>query len=51
MIVGIDGRTLKNFDEMISYLFTHKSPGDVVQLQVLRNGQQIEVDVTLGARP
>jgi 2-alkenal reductase len=51
MIVGIDGRTMKNFDEMLSYLFTHKSPGDVVQLQVLRNGQQIEVDVTLGARP
>ncbi len=51
MIVGIDGRTLKNFDEMLSYLFTHKSPGDVVKLQIVRTGKQIEVDVTLGTRP
>jgi len=51
MIVAIDGRTIKNFDEMLSYLFSHTGPGDVIHLSVLRNGEQIQVDVTLGARP
>ncbi len=51
MIVAIDGRTIKSFDEMLSYLFSHTGPGDVVQLTVLRNGEEIRFDVTLGARP
>ncbi len=51
MIIAIDGRTIKNFDEMLSYLFSHTGPGDVVHLTVLRGGEEIQFDVTLGARP
>ncbi|MBX3002618.1 MAG: trypsin-like peptidase domain-containing protein [Anaerolineales bacterium] len=51
MIVAIDGRHVKNFDELISYLFSHASPGDVVQLDVLREGQPQQIELTLGARP
>lgn len=51
MIVAINGRQVKNFDELISYLFSHASPGDVVQLDVLREGQPQQIELTLGARP
>ena len=39
------------FDELLSYLITSKSPGDSVVLTVLREGQPIDVTLTLGARP
>jgi putative serine protease PepD len=51
MIVGIDDRTIQNFDEMIAYLFTHKSPGDTVQLTIIRDGDEVTLDLVLGARP
>jgi S1-C subfamily serine protease len=51
MIVGIDGNAIQNFDEMIAYLFTHKSPGETVQLTIIRDGDEITIDLVLGARP
>jgi S1-C subfamily serine protease len=51
MIVGIDGNPIQNFDEMIAYLFTHKSPGESVQLAIIRDGDEITLDLVLGARP
>jgi S1-C subfamily serine protease len=50
-IIAIDGRPIKDFDEMIAYLFTHKSPGEVATLSVIRGGEQIDIQLTLGARP
>lgn len=51
VILEIDGRQVLNFSDMIGYLFTDTSPGDVVELLVFRNGETLEVDLTLGARP
>jgi 2-alkenal reductase len=51
LIIGIDGRQVKTFDEMLSYLIVNKSPGDVVTLTILRGDQQLDVPITLGARP
>lgn len=50
-ITAIDGITIKNFDELISYLFTHKSPGETVTLSLIRNGEDMQIDLVLGARP
>jgi len=50
-IIAVDGRDVGGFDEMISYLFNHTSPGDTIQFIVLRDGQEITVDLVLGARP
>jgi len=50
-ITAIDGITVKNFDQLISYLFTSKSPGETVTLTVIRNGQEMQIDLTLGTRP
>jgi len=51
LVTAIDGRSVRTFDELISYLVTNKSPGDTVTLTVIRNGQSQDVTLTLGARP
>jgi 2-alkenal reductase len=51
VITAIDGQPIDTFDELLSYLTTHKSPGDTAVLTVLRDGQPMDVTVTLGSRP
>ena len=51
LIIAFDGRPVTTFDELLSYLLTTKSPGDTVVLTVIRNGEQVDVTVTLSARP
>jgi S1-C subfamily serine protease len=51
LIIAFDGRPVTSFDELLSYLTTTKSPGDTVVLTVLRDGEQMDFTVTLGARP
>jgi len=50
-ITAIDGRSIRTFDELLSYLITHKGPGDTVVLTVLRDGETQDVTITLGKRP
>lgn len=51
VITAIDGQAVPTFDDLLAYLTTNKSPGDTVVLTVLREGQTMDVTVTLGARP
>jgi S1-C subfamily serine protease len=51
LIVAFDGKPVDTYDEMLSYLLTTKSPGDTVVLTVLRDGQPMDMTVTLGERP
>jgi len=51
LITALDGKPVDTFDELLSYLITNKSPGDTVVLTVLRDGQAVDVTVTLGKRP
>jgi 2-alkenal reductase len=51
LITALDGRPINTFDELLSYLITNKSPGDNVVLTVLRDGQSLDITVTLGKRP
>ncbi|MDP1713648.1 MAG: trypsin-like peptidase domain-containing protein [Anaerolineales bacterium] len=51
LIIAIDGRETRSFDEMLAYLITNKSPGDTVVLTVLRGTEKVDVTVTLGKRP
>jgi S1-C subfamily serine protease len=51
LIIGVDGREVRVFGDLLTYLMTSKSPGDSIVLTVLRDGQQKEVTVTLGKRP
>jgi 2-alkenal reductase len=51
VIIAIDGQPVNTFDELLAYLTTNKSPGDTVVLTILREGQSMDVTVTLGVRP
>lgn len=51
LIIAIDGRPTRTFDDMLAYLITNKSPGDTVVLTVLRDNEPVDVTITLGKRP
>jgi len=51
LVVAVDGKPIKTFDELISYLITQKSPGETITLTILRGDQQLDVPLTLGERP
>ncbi len=51
LITAFDGQPVDTFDQLLSYLSTTKSPGDTVVLTVLRDGQSMDITITLGTRP
>ena len=51
IITAIDGQPIATFDQLLGYLTTNKSPGDTVVLTILREGQSMDVTVSLGTRP
>jgi 2-alkenal reductase len=51
LIIAIDGRTTQTFSELLSYLMQEKSPEDTITFTILRNNQELEVDLILGKRP
>ena len=50
IITAVDGMPVKVYGDLIAYIFKNKSPGDVITLTIIRNGQQKEVELTLGSR-
>lgn len=50
IIIAVDGMPVKIYGDLISYIFKNKSPGDVINLTIIRNGQEMEVPLTLGSR-
>ncbi len=51
IIVAIDGQKVDKFDDLISYLTRKVEVGQRITLTVLRDGEQVDVEVTVGARP
>jgi len=51
VIVSVDGKEVKQFDDLLSYLVRHTSAGDQVTLSILRSGKPMDIKVTLGVRP
>ncbi len=51
IIIAIDGQPTKHFDDLTSYLFAHTKVGQTVKLTVMRDGKQLDLSVTLAARP
>lgn len=50
VITAIDGNPVADFDEMIGYLAMNTNPGDRIVLSVYRNGQYVEIPLTLTSR-
>ena len=51
VIIGINDRPVSKFDDLISYLSRESTVGDTVVLTILRDGDTLQIDVTLEARP
>lgn len=51
LIIAIDGRPVKNYDDLMRYLVSNKGPGDEIILTVLRGEERLEVSVILDKRP
>jgi len=50
VITAVDGKTVTEFADLASYVIG-KNVGDTVQLSVIRDGENITVDITLAAMP
>jgi S1-C subfamily serine protease len=51
VIIAFNGQTVKSSDDLIAYLARSGVVGQTATLTVLRDGKQMELQVTLGARP
>lgn len=51
LIVSIDGKPVIQYDDLLAYLITQKSPGETITLGIIRDGNPMDVQVTLGKRP
>jgi S1-C subfamily serine protease len=51
VIVAYNGQTIKSSDDLVTFLARSGSVGQTISLSVLRGGKQIQVQVTLAARP
>ena len=51
IITAVDGITITDMSGLVSYLANNTSPGQTINLTVLRDGQQLTIPVTLSARP
>lgn len=51
VIVSVDNKAVRKIDDILVYLQREKSAGDEIQLTILREGQEIHLTATLGARP
>jgi 2-alkenal reductase len=51
VITGIDGQAVTTFEDLLIYIALHTSPGQEVNLTIVRDGQTQEVKVTLEERP
>jgi S1-C subfamily serine protease len=51
IIIGMNNQTIKNNDDLASYLEENTLPGQIIDLIVVRGTQTINIPVTLGTRP
>ena len=51
IVIAIDQVEVKRFDDVVNYLASHTSVGDRITLTVIRDGDEVELSVTLEGRP
>ncbi len=51
ILISINGVEVKRFDDVVNYLASHTSVGDVVTLTVVRDGSEVDLSLTLAERP
>ena len=51
IIIGIDGQEVNEFDDLLGYIIEQTVVNQTVELQILRDRQELTLPITLGARP
>lgn len=51
IVVGVDNQTIRKINDLIVYVERNKSPGDKIDITIIRDGQEITTELTLGERP
>ncbi|PVX27681.1 MAG: hypothetical protein CW716_01080, partial [Candidatus Bathyarchaeum sp.] len=51
VITGIDGVATRAMADLVVYMERNTSPGDVVVFEIIRDGEERSIEVTLGERP
>jgi len=51
IVIAINEVPVKRFEDMINYLASYTSVGDTATISIIRDGQEISLDVTLEERP
>ena len=51
IIIGIDDLVVEKFDDLLSYIVQETEVGQTVLLTVLRDGAEVQLEITLEARP
>jgi len=51
IIIAIEGIRIVNSDDFLTYLVEHTSPGQTVELRIVRNNQTMPLQVEFGTRP
>lgn len=50
-VIAVDGQPVTTFDDILIYLARNTSPGMTITLTVLRDGEMLDVPLTLAPRP
>lgn len=51
IVTAIDDQPVRRFEDLVSYLVTKVEPGQTVTLTILRDGEELAVEIVLGTRP
>ncbi|HFE67309.1 MAG TPA: PDZ domain-containing protein, partial [Chloroflexi bacterium] len=51
VITQIDDQPILEFDDLLAYIVRQTKPGQKVTLTILRDGEQMQIEVTMEARP
>jgi 2-alkenal reductase len=51
LIISFNGEPVRSFDDLVAELVTTGAPGQTATLGIIRDGQEISVDIVVGERP
>lgn len=51
LIIALNGQQIKDFDDLNAFLVFNTKPDDTIEATILRDGEEIIIEITLGARP
>jgi S1-C subfamily serine protease len=51
LIIALDGHPIRRNGDLLSYLINHTQVNQMVTLTILRDGEEMDISLTIGARP